>query len=94
MADSQSMNAGLGEGEHRVPRGGEILDQEMFRRFLESLSPDQMSLLILSGALDDKLVEKGADVRLPDLKRSFPLATERQGFDVEEWKNRPEPKIR
>ena len=69
-----------------------IADSEMFRRFLESLAPDQVSMLILSGALDNIIPIEEVDAK--DLDAAYPHHTERQGFDFEEWKNRPDPKIR
>ncbi|MFS0757522.1 hypothetical protein ABC383_22870 [Noviherbaspirillum sp. 1P10PC] len=71
---------------------GLIPDPEVLRRFLEALSPDQMSKLIASKALDDIIPIEEIDGRDPDA--AYPHPTERQGFDFEEWKNRPKPKIR
>lgn len=77
---SGCLNSGLGP------------DSEVVLRFLEALSPDQMSRLILSAALDDIIPIEEIDGR--DLDAAYPHPTERQGFDFEEWKNRPKPKIR
>jgi len=94
MTNFQGSNATLGESEHGVSNGGRITDLEMFRRFLESLSPDQMTMLILSGAYLDQFMEKNINVGEPDLDRSFPLANEHKPFDFEEWKNQPDHRIR
>ena len=69
-----------------------VPDPEIVLRFLEALSPDQISKLILSEALDD-IIPK-AEIDAPDVDPSYPHPTEGQRFDFEEWKNRPYPKIR
>ena len=69
-----------------------VADPEAFVNFLDSLSPDQMSLLIRSGALDENFAGQGEDE--PDFGPSYPSKTEPEGFDFERWKNRPGPKIR
>jgi hypothetical protein len=63
----------------------------MFQRFLTSLSSGQMTIIILSEALDVKISQE--DMGEKDFKKSLTSATERQGFDFDEWKNRPYSKI-
>ena len=91
MSNLQGINELLGETGSGLLNSALIRDPEMFKRFLESLAPDQMTMLILSGALDVLFL---GEEETQQLEKSFPLATERQGFDFEEWKNRPDPKIR
>jgi hypothetical protein len=94
MLNFQGTNEALDKAEHGASYGGRIIDLEMFRRFLGSLSPDQMSMLILSGAYLDQFIEKDASVREPDPDISFPLATEHKPFDYQEWKDQPDHRIR
>ena len=91
MANLQSINELLGETGPGLLDSALIRDSDLFRCFLESLAPDQMTTLILSGALDSLFL---GEEEKQEFEISFPLATERQGFDFEEWKNRSDPKIR
>lgn len=83
---------GTGERAPKLPGGALLPDPQTFRCFLESLSPDQMSLLILSGALDNKI--RNDEVVVSDYDAFIPAATNREKLDFDAWKNRADPKIR
>ena len=69
-----------------------VYEENQLKDFLESLGPDQMSTLILSGAFEKAFsLEPVGEV---NQQRSFPRENSRRGFDYQEWKNRRSPKIR
>ena len=76
----------------KLPGGALLPEPETFRCFLESLSPDQISLLVLSGALDNKIPKE--EIVASDYDASIPAATNQEEFNFDAWKNRPDPNIR
>jgi hypothetical protein len=94
MVNFQGTNEALDKSENGVSDGGRITDLDMFRRFLGSLSPAQMTMLILSGAYLDQFIENDASASEPGPDISFAPATEYKPFDFEEWNNRPDHRIR
>lgn len=92
MKNSHEKKERLSETASGRLNSGPVRDTEVLQRFLEALSPDQMSKLIASGALDDIIPNEEIDA--PDLDPAYPHPTKPQGFDFEKWKNRPDPKIR
>jgi uncharacterized glyoxalase superfamily protein PhnB len=92
MENSQEKKESWSETKSGGLNSGLVPDPEVVRRFLEALSPAQVSKLIVSGALDDIIPNEEIDA--PDLDPTYPHPTEREGFDFEKWKNQPDPKIR
>lgn len=92
VSSSQEENLELSEKAFAEVNSAPFVDSELFQRFLESLGPYQASLLILSGALDNIIPIE--EINTKGLDAAYPHPGERQGFDFEEWKNRPNPKIR
>lgn len=73
-----------------------ILDdyqEEKLRDFLGTLAPDQMTLLLQTGAVVDMIVGN-ENVKAPEGTITFPLESEHRAFDFEEWKNDPNHSIR
>lgn len=92
MENFQAKKEPLNETAPGGLNGKLVPDPEVVRRFLETLSPDRVVNLISSGALDDIIPVEEIDET--PLDTGYPRPTEREGFDFEEWKNRPNPKIR
>lgn len=92
VEESQAKKETLNETASGGLNSGLVPDPEVVLRFLEALAPDRVSKLISSGALDDIIPLEEIDEKNHDI--TYPHHTERQGFDFEEWKNRPNPKIR
>ena len=73
-----------------------ILDEyqeKKLRDFLGTLAPDQMTLLLQTGAVVDMIVGNETGKK-PEGTVSFALENEHKAFDFEEWKNDPDHAIR
>lgn len=75
-----------------VERALIVQEESLIREFLDSLTPDQMTKLVLTNAL-----AKAFGFDAPEevsQERSFPQENFRKGFDFDAWKKRRGPKIR